>query len=98
MEFGEEGGKLLICLFKAKEFGSGILYTVWISVGAFKDFQDFGVIVKLADTVSNIRQDLRVRGSREAAINVGHTRERSRESVLINNYLLINLRNKVVEV
>ena len=71
---------------------------VRISISAFKDLQYFEVVVELVDTVTDIRQDLRVRGSGEAASNVGHTRQRSQESVLINNYFLIDLRNKAAEV
>jgi hypothetical protein len=98
LEFGEESSKLLVCLLKTEEFRAGVLYTVWISVGTFKDFQNFGIVVKLTDTVSYVRQDLRIGGSREAAINIGYAGERSRESVLVHDYLLVDLRNKAAEV
>jgi hypothetical protein len=98
LKFCEEGGKLLVCLLKAEEFRAGVLYTVWVSVGSFKDFQNFGIVIELTDTLSNIQQDLRVQGSREAAINIGHTREQSRESVLVYNHFLVDLRNKATEV
>jgi hypothetical protein len=54
LEFGKEGGKFLIRLFEAEEFGTGILYTVRVAVGAFKDLQDFGVVIELANTVPNV--------------------------------------------
>jgi hypothetical protein len=41
---------------------------------------------------------LEVQGSREAAINIGHVRKQSQESILIYNHLLIDLRNKATEV
>jgi hypothetical protein len=81
LEFGEEGGKFFIRLFKAEEFRAGILYTVQVSIGMFENLQNFRVVVELADTALDVRQDLRVRSSWEAAIYVGHARERSRESV-----------------
>jgi hypothetical protein len=98
LEFGEESSKLLVCLLKTEEFKAGVLYTVWISISTFKDFQNFGIVVELTDTVSDVQQDLRIGGSREAAVNIGHAEEQSRESVLVYDYLLIDLRNKAAEV
>jgi hypothetical protein len=64
----------------------------------FEDLQNFGVVIKLANTVPNVRQDLRVQGSREAAVNIGHAKEQSQESVLVYNHLLMDLRYKAIEV
>jgi hypothetical protein len=54
LEFSKEGSKFLICLFKAEEFRTGILYTVQVTIGAFKDLQDFGVVIELVNTVPNV--------------------------------------------
>jgi hypothetical protein len=38
LEFGEEGCELLVRLFKAEEFRTGILYMVRVSIGVFENF------------------------------------------------------------
>jgi hypothetical protein len=37
LEFGEEGSKFFIRLFKAEEFRAGILYAVRVSIGTFEN-------------------------------------------------------------
>jgi hypothetical protein len=63
LEFGKEGSKFFVHLFKAEEFGAGILYMVRVSIGTFENLQNFRVVVELADTTLDVQQDLRVQSS-----------------------------------
>jgi hypothetical protein len=55
LEFGEEGSKFFVRLFKVEEFRAGILYMVRVSVGTFENLQNFRVVVELADTALDVQ-------------------------------------------
>lgn len=94
MKFYEEDREILIRLFIAEEFGAGILYAVRVPVGSFEYLQDLRIIFELINSIVNIRKDLGVRGPYKSVYNVGYTSLRYRETVLVNNHLFVDLRNK----
>ena len=83
---------------KTEEFILRVLNTVRVAKSCFKQSEDLFEICKVVITKGDIRSDLSVSSSREAAYNIGHTLLQRIEMVTIHSQLLVYLRDELVKV
>lgn len=85
-------------LVKTEEFILRVLNTVGVAKSRFEQSEDLFEICKVVIAEGDVRSDLSVSSSREAARNIGHALLRRAETVTIHGQLLVYLRDESVEV
>ena len=98
LEFYKEGAKLLISLAQAEQLISGVIYIVKVTKGAFQDIQDVLVVIKGANPLLNIGENLGVQRTLQAVIYISYPALRRWEAVKVDIYFLLNLYYKILKV
>ena len=98
LEFYKEGAKLLISLAQTKQLILGIIYTVRVTKGAFQDIQDILVVIKGANPLLNIEENLGIQRTLQVVIYISYLALQYQEVVKINIYFLLNLYYKILKV
>lgn len=85
-------------LVKTEEFILRVLNMVGVAKSRFEQSEDLFEICKVVIAEGDMRSDLSVSSSREAARNIGYALLRRTETVTIHGQLLVYLRDESVKV
>jgi hypothetical protein len=98
VEFSKKGREVAVLLAQSVKFSAGVTGLVRVAIGVFQDTKNVLVIRKGASPPRDIRQDLGVGCSREAACDICHTALGIRESVAVDEKFLAHLGCEAAEV
>ena len=98
LKFYKEGTKLLISLAQAEQLILGIIYIVRVTKGMLQDVQDVLVVIKGANSLLNIGENLGIQHTLQVIIYISYLALRRQEVVKVNIYFLLNLYYKMLKV